>query len=154
MLSVVLYRAAVLALLGFIVLFHVAAGIPRFAPVVVLSPPPPLAAAQAALAYAAPAVHVGQAKIGARATAAAETIEIADIRRPDLESATTGDAARLAMLGIIDGDSLIAVNDVPVTSSSGLEGLSRALRGSPSPFFDIELRRNGRLRRILLVVHG
>ena len=147
------FKVSVLALLAYLAI----APSPPPAAVPVVSPPPP----------PAPMVVV--------VPAAASTTRVVDVRRADLEQAmreprlgrvvpalTDGKpsgvklyairpGSPLAAIGLENGDTVRAINDIPLTSPESALEIYRPLK--EPDHFDLDIVRKGERVRILVLVH-
>ena len=147
------FKAAVVSLLGYIALVHTPSPLPEAAAPVAYGPPP------------APMVVV---------PATASETRVVDVRRSDLEQAISQQAVRavpvlrsgsasgvklyairplspFAALGLENGDTLLAVNDVPITLAGASLELYR--QWTQADHIDLDIVRRGQPVRILVLVH-
>lgn len=147
------FKVAVVSILGYLALAHAPSPAPAAAPG---DGPPP-----------APMVVV--------VPAAATATRVVDVRRADLERAMQDPTiarvvpalrhgapgglkiyaiqpgSPLAAIGVENGDTLLAVNDVPIASADSALEIYRTLRGPDH--YDLDIDRRGQRVRILVLVH-
>jgi general secretion pathway protein C len=148
------FKVAVVSLLGYLALVHTPSPLPAAAVPGSAGPPP------------APMVVV--------VPATASTTRVVDVRRSDLERAMLQHAVRavpvlrsgqasgiklyairplspFAALGLENGDTLLAVNDVPISLAGAPIELYR--QWTQADHLDLDIERGGQPVRILVLVH-